>query len=95
MNEEFNKIVNLFKNLSTNEKKETLIKEFKLSVAALEKMNNDILNNNNLLLNREIIDVNKKNPTDDDYLEAYFVYLHTINNLIINFADKISKDFFE
>lgn len=95
MNEEFNKLVKLFKNLSIEEKKEYLIKEFKLSIALLEKMNNDIGVNNNLLLNKEIIDVNKKNPTDDDYLEAYFVYLHAINSSIIAFAEKISQEFYE
>ena len=95
MNEEFNNLVNLYKSMTTQEKKDALIKEFKVSLGAIEKLNKDIGNEHELLINREILDVDKKDVTENDYLEAYFVYLHMINDSILTFAQKISDQFFE
>lgn len=95
MNKEFNNVINAFKNLSTEEKKEALIKEFKINLAAIIKLNNDINSNEDLLMNKEILDINNPNATLDDFLEAYFVYLCMISNSIASFAEKVSQDFYE
>lgn len=95
MNEEFNNLVELYKRMSNKEKKDALIKEFKINLAAVEKLNNDLGINHELIMNRELLDIDKDNVTDDDYLEAYFVYLHMINDSILTFAEKISNEFYE
>ena len=93
-NIEFNNLVEAYKNLSTKEKQEEIIKLFKENVAIWEKLNNDINNNHNLLFNREIIDINKENYTTDDFLEAIFVYLHMLSDSTASFALKIANDFY-
>lgn len=95
MNEEFNNLVELFKQLSKEEKKDALIKEFKMLVAVIEKLNKDIENNHEMLMNKELLDINKDNASDEDYLEAYYVYLNMINDGVLHFAEKISNDFYE
>ena len=94
-NTEFNNLVEAYKNLSTKEKQEEIIKLFKENVAIWEKLNNDINNNHNLLFNREIIDINKENYTLDDFLEAIFVYLHMLLDSTASFALKIANDFYK
>ena len=95
MNEEFNNLVGLYKNMSNQEKKDALIKEFKTNLAAIEKLNNDLEIKHELLINREVLDVDKDTATDDDYLEAYFVYLHMRNDSMLSFVEKISNEFYE
>lgn len=94
-NKEFNNLVEAYKKLSTKEKQDEIIKLFKENIAIWEKLNNDINNNHNLLLNREIIDINKENFTLDDFLEAIFVYLHMLSDSTASFAEKISNDFYK
>lgn len=94
-NKEFNNLVEAYKNLSTKEKQDEIIKLFKENIAIWEKLNTDIKNNHNLLLNREIIDINKKNFTLDDFLEAIFVYLHMLSDSTASFAEKIANDFYK
>ncbi len=94
-NKEFNNLVEAYKKLTTKEKQDEIIKLFKENIAVWEKLNNDINNKHNLLLNREIIDVNKDNATLDDFLEAVFVYLHMLSDSTASFAEKIANDFYK
>ena len=94
-NKEFNALVEAYKNLSTKEKQEEIIKLFKENIAVWEKINHDINNSHSLLLNREIIDMNKEDATLDDFLEAVFVYLHMLSDSTASFEKKIANEFYE
>lgn len=94
-NTSFNTLVEAYKKLSTKEKENEIINFLKENIAIWEKLNRDINNNHILLLNREIIDVNKENYTLDDFLEATFVYLHMLSDSAASFAEKTAKDFYQ
>lgn len=95
MAEEFNRLVNSFKELETEDKMNAIIELLKTDVAVAQKLNSDIQNEHELLLNREILDVSKNDKTLDDFLEAVYVYIHTLNDQYISFAEKISNEFYE
>lgn len=95
MKEEFDNLILLYKNMNTEDKKKALINEFKYSLAALEKLKKDLNINHELLISKEILDVDKETATLDDYLEAYYVYLHMLNDSILAFAEKVSNEFYE
>lgn len=58
-------------------------------------MNSCLKIDHKLLVNKELLDLDKPTVTEDDYLEAYFVYLHMLTDTFGVFAEKISDDFFE
>lgn len=80
-NNEFNNLINTFVLLNTEEKADEIINTLKEDIAIFEgisKINNF---NDELIFNREIVDVNKVNPSVDDYYEAIFVYLKMLEDI--------------
>lgn len=86
-NEEFNNYVSMFKQLSKKDKEEALINILKENLVVVEKLleNKDV--NKEVLFNKEILDLKKENYTDDDYLEAVFVYLHSFRELFASYIE--------
>lgn len=93
--EDFNRLVELYKKMSYKDKQNALINEFKTTLACIEKLNQDVGNKHDLLINKEITDINKSDATNDDYLEAYFVYLNMINDSLSSLLEKIYNEFYE
>ena len=82
---DFDNYVEEFKKLSLDEKKKLTIEEFKKIIVLFEKLNQENNNDTEVLFNREILDLNKTNSTEDDYVEAVFVYINTMQELIGNY----------
>ena len=40
-----------------------------------------------LLLNKEVLDIKDKNSTEDDFVEAIFVYILSIQELLASYVD--------
>lgn len=77
-NKEFNEYIEAFKELPLQKKKEMTIDEIKDILAALNKMKKELNIHDEMLFNKEILDLKKVSPSEDDFVEAVFVYLHTI-----------------
>ncbi|MDO4341516.1 MAG: hypothetical protein Q4C44_02090 [bacterium] len=86
-NEEFNNYVLMFKQLPKKEKEETLINILKENLVVVEKLLENKNINRDILYNREILDLKNVNYTDDDYLEAVFVYLHSFRELFASYIE--------
>lgn len=85
MNEQekvFNDYIDKYKELTLFEKREEIINKFKELIAVSQKVSIDLGDNSELLLNRELLDLNKEEVNEEDYLEAIFVYLNTLEDLI-------------
>lgn len=85
-NEDFDEYVSKYILLNKNDKRDVIIKILKENLMLLEKIASDNNLKSNLLYNREILDINKDNYTEDDFLEAVFVYIYSFREL---FADYI------
>ena len=46
---------------------------------------------NNILLNRELLDLNDENYTQDDFAEAVVTYVNSIQNSLNDFVDGLDK----
>lgn len=78
-NEKFDKYVELFKQLPLEEKRKIVLKESKELLAFFSELNDS---KNEILINREILDAEKENVSEDDYVEALFVYINSLKELI-------------
>lgn len=86
-NEEFNKYVNSFKKLSTGRKKEETIKQMKEMLAFIWLLKEKTGIPFSVLYNREIIDAKDKTVSEDDFVEAVFVYIHIIKEAFAEYVD--------
>ncbi|MBR2997879.1 MAG: hypothetical protein IKF37_02245 [Bacilli bacterium] len=89
---DFNELVDEFKKLSTNEKRELTINEMKSLLAALSSLNSIKSNDVKILFNHEVIDLNKENYTEDDYIEAIYTYIFSIKELLADFILNSSEN---
>jgi len=87
--EEFNEYVEKFKKLPSKEKKQITIDEMKTVLALLEKLKKDVNINTGIMFNREILDLNHPDATEDDYAEAIFVYINSIKESLSEYLEKI------
>ena len=84
----FNKYIDEIKKLDTLDKRDELIYSIKELIAIFEQL--ATIDNIDLhyLKNREINDLNNKNVSEDDFLEASLVYLEVAKNLIGEYLSK-------
>lgn len=90
-NETFNKYIEAYKKLPLQKKKQMANEEVKKLLAFIEKANNDLNLNDTILFNREILDLNSDNVSDDDFVEAMFVYIYSIREALSIYFNTVSK----
>ena len=99
MNDETKKVyeefISSYKELSTTEKRNEIISELKKIIALLSKVNTDIGINNNLILNKEIIEAIETNASEDDYLEGIYVFINCLEELFGNYLEHTTKNIYE
>lgn len=78
----FNEVIENYKRMSTSDKRQEILNELKLLIAVFEKMCED----NNLQYRKvhsdEILDLDSGNETEEDYLEAIFVYVEYLKEVL-------------
>ena len=89
--QKFNEYVLLFKKLNNQQKKKLVEGEFKKVLAFLEKIKLNEGIQKPILFNREILDMKSEFITDDDFVEAAFVYIHAIEESLGQYFNSISK----
>lgn len=86
MNEDMHRIYNSLMNeytmLDIKTKREEIIKKIQELIAIIQKICIDKNINSELLFNREIIDLNKNDVSDDDYLEGIFAYINMLEDIL-------------
>ena len=87
----FNQYVNAYKKLPLQKKKEMVNEETKKLIAFIEKINADMGIKDQTLFNREILDLNSDNVSDDDFVEAMFVYIYSIREALSIYFNTVSK----
>lgn len=85
--EEHNKYIELYKKMSLKDKKEALEKEIKDILIFLMKLHEEKGWKADLLLNKEVLDIRDANSTEDDFVEAMFVYILSIQEMLASYID--------
>lgn len=78
----FDSFIEEYKEKSLREKQDILVAELKELIAVAQKVCIDKGVNSDLLINREITDIDKDNYSQDDFVEAIYVYLQMFKELI-------------
>lgn len=89
---DFDTYVESYKKLPLIEKKKIIEKELKEIIGTFDGLINRYNVSPKLLFNREILDLNKENFTEDDFAEAVFVYIYAIKELIGNYVDVVERN---
>ena len=84
----FTNYVNAYKKLPIEKKKEYLLEETKKTLAYAEFVKSELNIEGNILFNREILDYKSGETTEEDLIEAMFVYIISIRE---NFAETFNK----
>ena len=89
-NKDFNEYIEKYKQLNLKDKQKNIINLLKEDIIILQKVlsNNNKENDYKMLYNREILDVNNENYTEDDFSEAVIVYLYDIRELVAELIEK-------
>ena len=88
-NDKFNEYIEKFKLLPLQKKKKKTVDEIKLLLATIEKLKTDMNINEDIIFNREILDLNSDNISDDDFVEAMFVYINMIEESLGHYVNMI------
>ena len=87
----FNEYVDKYKHLLLKDKKELVEKEMEELLVVLNALNEKYGDTPNVLFNREILDLKKEDATEDDFVEAMFVYSYSIKELIASLVNGLEK----
>lgn len=91
----YDEYINSYKNLSLIEKRNEVFYELKKMIALLNKVNTDIGINNELLLNKEVLEAIDGNALETDYLEGLFVYVNCLEELLGTYLEHTTKNIYE
>lgn len=79
-NNDLNNLISNFVNLSTEEKANEIIVTLKENIAMVNNLCNKLGVQTEIILNREMSDIQKENATIDDYFEAIFAYIKSLQD---------------
>lgn len=84
----FEEVMSNYKLMNIEDKRSANIKELKFVIAFLQR----VCDNNNIsyreIKSKEILDIKNGQGSEDDYLEAEFVYISLLKELIGVYLDK-------
>ena len=93
MKEDFNEYMDFFKNISLKEKQEIILDQLKMIASFSNQMCTEYEIPNELIMNRELLDMNSEDYTQDDFAEAVIVYVNSIQNSLSDFSIGISDKY--
>ena len=89
----FNEVIENYKRMSTADKRQEILNELKLLIAVFEKMCEDNGIEYRKIQSSEVLQLNDGKETEDDYLEATFVYVEYLKEVLGALFDKIQNGY--
>lgn len=91
MTENINEYMNFFKQQSLNDKQNIIYEQLRTLASFTNHLCAELEIPNDILVNKELLDLKKDNYSEDDFLEAIVVLINSIQNSICDYASGISK----
>lgn len=88
--EAFGGLMEYYKNLPKKNKRIEIINELEEIIAYYSKICTQIGMMPDMVLNKEMLNINTENLTEDAFLHAVFAYLNTLQDISGQFLDSIS-----
>ncbi len=89
MNEDINEYMIFFKNQTLKEKQSIIYDQLQMLASFTNKLCKELNIPNELILNRELLDLKKDGYTEDDFAEAVIVLINSIQNSICDYSNGI------
>ena len=86
----FEEYMKFFKEQPLKEKQSIIIEQLQMLSGFANSLCKEIEVKNDLLINRELVDVRKDNYTEDDFAEAVIVYINSIQDSLCDYASGIT-----
>ena len=90
--ENFDEYMSYYKKLPLKEKQNILIEQLKMLSSVTNQLCQEVGVDNEVIVNRELLDLNSNNYTEDDFAEALVVLVSSVQDSICDFCEKISGD---
>ena len=90
MNEDINEYMTFFKEQTLKEKQIIIYEQLQMLAGFTNNLCKELNISNELILNREILDLKKDNYTEDDFAEAIIVLINSIQNSVCDYCNGIS-----
>lgn len=84
--ENFDEYMKFFKNQSLKEKQNIIYEQLRMLAALTNNMCKEIEVDNEIIINKELLDLKNKNYTEDDFAEALIVLINSIQNSICDYT---------
>lgn len=92
MNDSLNILIEKFVSLPQEEKAKEIINHLKESIAMYQNLCNRYGYNDEVIFNREMVDVIKEAATVDDYYEAIYAYLKSLEDISGKFLNNYLRN---
>lgn len=89
-NENFNEYMEFFKSQPLKEKQSIIVDQMKILAGFTNSLCEEVGAKSEMLINRELIDLNKENYTEDDFAEAVIVLVNSIQNSICDLSNTLA-----
>ena len=90
MNEDINEYMTFFKEQTLKEKQSIIYEQLQMLAGFTNNLCKELNIPNELILDREILDLKKENYTEDDFAEAIIVLINSIQNSVCDYSNGIS-----
>ena len=87
----FNEYIEVYKKLSLKKKQDLVVEEILDIFKFLNKLKQDLNLDNNVLFNKELDDLKNADFTDDDFVEAVYVYMCSLKEYLADYIEAVSK----
>ncbi len=91
MNKEINEYMEFFKQNSLKEKQSIIYEHLQMLSSFTNSLCKELDIPNEIILNRELLDLKNYNYTQDDFAEAIIVLINSIQNSICDYVSGISS----
>lgn len=88
--ESFNEYMEFFKTQTLKEKQSIIVDQMKTLAGFTNNLCEEVGAKSEMILNRELIDLNKENYTEDDFAEAVIVLVNSIQNSICDLSNTLA-----
>lgn len=90
MKEDINEYMTFFKDKSLKEKQSIIYEQLQMLAGFTNNLCEELDIKNDIIMNRELLDLKKDDYTEDDFAEAIIVLINSIQNSICDYSSGIS-----
>ena len=90
--EAFSGLMQYYKNLSIQDKRNEIVSEIEELIFNYSKICSVLGILPNMQLNKEVLNINRSNLTEDEFLDALFAYLNNLEDVSAQFINAISNN---